>query len=152
MVSYFKDHLASIGVAVVVISFGALEGAEAWLKETKCPFPMFLDLKRSLYRVFGLHRSLLKVCSNNVNYFFPTKKPFFFFVQVFNHKTLRYYGEQKATGRDLPKAVEGVEDDPLQMGGDFTIESSSMKIVMFYPSSNPEDRPTVESIIRKFTP
>lgn len=34
--------------------------------------------------------------------------------------TLQYYGSMKAQGRQLPTAVEGVEDDPLQMGGDFT--------------------------------
>ena len=34
--------------------------------------------------------------------------------------TLQYYASMKAQGRQLPTAVEGVEDDPLQMGGDFT--------------------------------
>ena len=38
--------------------------------------------------------------------------------------TIHYYGSVKAQGRQLPAAVEGVEDDPLQMGGDFTVRCS----------------------------
>ena len=35
--------------------------------------------------------------------------------------TIHYYGSIKAQARQLPAALEGVEDDPLQMGGDFTV-------------------------------
>ena len=40
--------------------------------------------------------------------------------KVWNMNTIKYYASQKAQGRKLPSAIEGVEDDPLQMGGDFT--------------------------------
>ena len=39
---------------------------------------------------------------------------------------MRYYGAQKASGRPLPKAVAGVEDDPLQMGGDFQVPNANI--------------------------
>ena len=35
--------------------------------------------------------------------------------------TIHYYASMKAQARQLPSALEGVEDDPLQMGGDFTV-------------------------------
>ena len=51
-------------VAVVVVSFGAIQGARNWLEQTECGFPMFLDPERKLYKAFGLHRSLAKARTN----------------------------------------------------------------------------------------
>ena len=39
--------------------------------------------------------------------------------------TIRYYASMKAQGRTLPAAIDGVEDDPLQMGGDFTFRCAA---------------------------
>ena len=110
----------------MIVSFGVQEGAENWLKETNCQFPMFLDHDRSLYQAFGLHRSLSK---------------------VFNYGTLQFYGEQVALNRDLPKAMKGIEDDPLQMGGDFIINRTRKEMALVYRSKNPEDRPSIQEIV-----
>ena len=53
-------ELADSKVAVAVVSFGVVEGADKWLADTGCKYPMFLDPERKLYRKFGLHRSLAK--------------------------------------------------------------------------------------------
>lgn len=121
-----QARLKASKLAVVVVSFGLQTGAENWLQETGCQLPMFLDPDRKLYRAFGLHRSLAK---------------------VFNHKSLFYYGEQVASGRDLPKAMSGIEDDPLQMGGNFTVSIPSTKMTLVYRSKNPSDRPSLEQIL-----
>ncbi len=45
------------------------------------------------------------------------------------------------------RALEGFEDDPLQMGGDFTIDLSSKKMTFVHLSKVVHDRPTLEEII-----
>ena len=62
-------------------------------------------------------------------------------------KSVQYYGAQIALGRQLPSALTGVEDDPLQMGGDFTMDSN-LKLVFSHPSTASTDRPTVERILQ----
>jgi hypothetical protein len=71
---------------------------------------------------------------------------------VWNTSSLTYYAEQLKHKRQLPKAYQDVEDDPHQMGGNFTLqldnEENSFHIVHEYKSKSPPDRPTSDSIIR----
>ena len=46
---------------MLVVSFGGREGALRWLAETGCEFPLLLDPERSLYKFFGLPKSLVQV-------------------------------------------------------------------------------------------
>ena len=82
------------------LTFCAVQGGLAWLADTGCSLELYLDPERRLYTRLGLARSVWR---------------------VWQVSTLHYYGSVKAQGRQLPAAVEGVEDDPLQMGGDFTV-------------------------------
>lgn len=118
---------SNVGCRVVIISFGQEEGAKDWLLQTKTKLHLYLDSDRTLYSKFGLARSVVKVWSM---------------------KTIHYYAAQKAQGRNLPSALVGVEDDPLQMGGDFTLDSER-KLVMSYPCKNPSDRPSIQHITSK---
>ena len=69
--------------------------------------------------------------------------------KVFGHRTLRYYGEQKALGRALPHTLPtGVEDNILQMGGDFTLNCTKGHVTMVHPSQSPIDRPIVSHLIK----
>ncbi|XP_043217155.1 uncharacterized protein LOC122379213 [Amphibalanus amphitrite] len=111
--------------SVLVVSFGAREGALRWLADTGCEFPLLLDPERQLYRALGLARSIAK---------------------VWQHSTLQYYGGQKAAGRPLPAAYTGVEDDPHQMGGDFIVDGSD-RLVLVHCSTSPPDRPTVPALL-----
>ena len=77
-----------------------LQGGLSWLSDTGCQLELYLDPERRLYSRLGLARSVWR---------------------VWQMTTIQYYGSVKAQGRQLPAAVEGVEDDPLQMGGDFTV-------------------------------
>ena len=47
---------------------------------------------------------------------------------------------------------EGIEDDVLQMGGDFTIKTKNMEnptLCFSYPSKTPNDRPSIKAIFEK---
>lgn len=112
---------------VIVVSFGNMQGASGWLSSTGCSLDMYLDCDRLLYTTLGLHRSVSKVWSM---------------------LTLHYYASMKAQGRQLPTAIQGVEDDPLQMGGDFTFRSSDNVLIMAHPSKNPKDRPEISKILK----
>lgn len=124
-----KDELRRKCIAVIVISFGVPKGAKLWLEDTKCSFPMFLDQDRVVYESFGLQRSIEKVFQTNV---------------------MKYYAEQ-VLQHPAPKSQEGIEDDVLQMGGDFTIsnKSTNIKLSFSYPSKSPNDRPSLENIFEK---
>jgi hypothetical protein len=67
--------------------------------------------------------------------------------KVWNIGTIHFYAEQLSQGRKLPAAISGVEDDPLQMGGDFTLDRN-LKLVMSYPSKIPADRPAIDHILK----
>jgi len=118
------QEVTNAGATVAVVSFGSLQGAEGWLKDTNCNLEMFLDQDRSLYRALGLPRSVSK---------------------VWGMSTIHFYAGEVASGRSLPKSQEE-EDDPLQMGGDFTLNRTG-HLVLCHPSSNPRDRPSLEEIL-----
>jgi len=109
---------------VVVVSFGSSQGAVCWLNETNCKLDMFLDQERSLYQAFGLTRSLSKVWSMPM---------------------IHIYAEKIVGGEIFPESKQE-DDDPLQMGGDFTL-SRSGHILLSHKSSNPYDRPSLHQIL-----
>jgi len=118
------EEVSKAGARVVVVSFGSPKGSAHWLSETKCKLEMFLDQERSLYRAFGLKRSLAKVWSMPM---------------------IHIYAEKIVGGEIFPESKDD-DDDPLQMGGDFTITRSG-RIVLSHKSSNPYDRPSLRQIL-----
>jgi len=109
----------------VVVSFGLKDGAQRWLEDTKCPFPMVLDTDRQIYHAFGLKRSVLK---------------------VWGVESLVYYAEAMHAGKPLPKPYENVHDDTQQMGGDFILDHQGM-VKFLYPSKTNKDRPSVNLLL-----
>jgi peroxiredoxin len=99
------------------------EKAVAWKNDTKCEFPVLVDADRHLYVALGLKRSVSK---------------------VWRISSLVYYAEQKLAGRKLLAMLD--EDDPLQLGGDFIINSTG-KLVFIYQSKTSTDRPSVDSLL-----
>lgn len=114
-----------MGSRLVIVSFGVREGAQLWLTEMKCPFPMLLDAQRQIYHMFGLTRSVYKVWSVSC---------------------MVYYGEQMRTGNKLPSPYENIHDDVNQMGGDF-IMSAEGKLILSHCSQSSTDRPTVDALL-----
>ena len=66
-------------------------------------------------------------------------------VNVFMLDTMKFYGEAIAKQENLPQI--DVQEDVIQLGGDFTIEKVSKKMVFLYPSKTSADRPTLEMIL-----
>ena len=91
-------------IAIIYVAQGGL----SWLSETSCELELYLDPERQLYSRLGLARSVWR---------------------VWQMTTIYYYGSIKAQARQLPAALEGVEDDPLQMGGDFTVRYTQKREV-----------------------
>jgi len=118
------EEVTKAGARVVVVSFGSSQGAACWLRETNCKLEMFLDQERSLYQAFGLARSLSKVWSMPM---------------------IHVYAEKVVGGEIFPESKEE-DDDPLQMGGDFTL-SRSGQILLSHKSSHPYDRPSLHQIL-----
>lgn len=111
----------------MVVSFGLQEGAQKWLEDTGCPFPMVLDADRKVYHAFGLQRSVLK---------------------VWGIQSMVYYAEAMYAGKPLPKPYENVHDDTQQMGGDFILGTDG-KVRFLYPSQSNTDRPSVDLIVQE---
>ena len=66
---------------------------------------------------------------------------------------MKYYAEQTLQ-HPIPKSQEGIEDDVLQMGGDFTIKTADKSPILWfsYPSTRPNDRPSVDLIFERTNP
>lgn len=120
-----QDELAVLQARLILISFGVREGAERWLQDMDCTFPMLLDRHRQLYQLFRLKRSAFKVWSVSC---------------------LVYYSEMIRAGKKLPSPYENVHDDVNQLGGDFIV-SQDGTLVLCYCSKTSMDRPSVDSLL-----
>ena len=63
---------------------------------------------------------------------------------------MKYYAEQ-ILQHPVPKSQEGIEDDFLQLGGDFTVhnEYTNKTLSFSYPSKAANDRPSIKQILEK---
>lgn len=113
------------GIAPVIISFSELEGVKEWILQTQCPFPVFIDAVRATYSAFGLTRSM----------------------KAFSLKAMHYYAQKVVAGEEMPNIH--LQEDTAQLGGDFTVDCKSKKMLFLYPSQNASDRPTLAAILKK---
>ncbi len=110
---------------IVIISFtSSIDSIRQWKNEIECPFNIYCDRDRCLYRHFG----------------FPANA----YARVWNIETLNYYVEQKLSGKQLPMKLDK-NDDPNQMGGDVIISREGL-VVWVYKSKSPTDRPSVQQL------
>jgi peroxiredoxin len=116
-----KQDFDSLKANVVTISFGNPYWARIWLEETRSPFPLLLDRKRTAYLSYGLERSLFR---------------------SWGWQTISYYARALWNGEEW----RGIRGDSGQLGGDFIIDSQGL-VRLAYPSRNPTDRPLVEKLL-----
>ena len=110
---------------IVIISFtSSIDSARQWKSETHCPFNVYCDRDRRLYRHFG----------------FPANA----YARVWNIQTLDYYVQQKFSGTKLPTKLDQ-NDDPNQMGGDAIITREG-HVVWVYKSKSSTDRPNIQQL------
>jgi peroxiredoxin len=117
----YQEALEELNTRVLVITFGTLLAAEAWLKETCSPFELLLDPDCRAYEAFGLQRSLLR---------------------SWNLRTIWRYVRLLTSGRRW----RGIQGDSLQLGADFVVDSSGVVRLAYY-SHDPTDRPDVEDLV-----
>jgi len=115
------DELEEANTQVLIITFGSLQGARIWLKETCFSFRLLVDPDRKVYRAYGLERS---------------------FLRSWNLHTILTYVKLLASGRKW----RGIQGDSAQLGGDFILDSQG-KILLAYRSHDPTDRPSVHDLL-----
>lgn len=117
-----QSEIEALHANVVTVSFGTPYWAQAWLQETRSPFPFLLDPDRISYQAYGLESSVLRSWS-------PAN--------------LWYYAKARRQKRE----TFGQRGDPHQLGGDFIIDMQGV-IRLAHPSREPTDRPAIDQILR----
>lgn len=87
-----QDEFKRLNTEVLIIAFGALPLAQAWLEETCAPFRLLLDPERTVYQAYGLERSLWR---------------------SWNLKTVQRYVQLMRDGRQW----RGIQGDSTRLGG-----------------------------------
>jgi len=106
---------------VVVVSFGSIVGAQAWLEETGAPFTFLLDPNRAAYRAYGLEHSVAR---------------------AWGLKVWWHYAQLMLAGRKW----RGIQGDSGQLGGDFVVDTDGV-IRWAYRSHDPTDRPSMNQLL-----
>jgi peroxiredoxin len=115
------EEIQAAHADVVTVSFGTIYWAQAWLQETRSPFPFLMDPERDAYRAYGLESSVFRSWGP-ANLWYYTKAVF-----------------QK-------RETFGKRGDPHQLGGDYIIDPQGM-IHLAHPSREPTDRPAIAQIV-----
>jgi peroxiredoxin len=115
------NRFQELNTRVLVITFGTLPAAQAWLGETCAPLRVFLDPERVAYQAYELERSYLR---------------------AWGLKTMWRYVRLLTAGRKW----RGIQGDSAQLGGDFIIDTNGI-IRLAYRSHNPTDRPSANDLI-----
>lgn len=141
---FFQNELVALRCQVVIICFGERKGALRWKEDTSCPFPIYLDPGRNMYRQLGMKRSLAKVSRQKIN-----KRKLFSDIsfQCFNRQVSSFYVEALLSGRSFVTPYDDIEDDPIQMGGDLLLRKTG-EIVSKYATQFPSDRPHIKEFIK----
>lgn len=119
-----QEEFERLNVEVLVISFGSLPLATAWLEETCAPFRLLLDPERTVYDTYGLERSLSR---------------------SWNLRTIWRYVRLMASGRRW----RGIQGDSAQLGGDFIVSADGV-VRLAYRSHDPTDRPDAAQLLAIF--
>jgi hypothetical protein len=117
-----ERELDDLAVQVAVVTFQAGPVVEAYLRETRLPWPVLIDESRSLYRAYGMERGGLW--------------------DVWGPASWWIYLKLLLRGRRL-RAPAG---DVHQLGGDVLIDPNGI-VRRHHVGSGPADRPAVESLL-----
>lgn len=116
-----EDELDGLNTKVLVIGFGAVSSARAWLEQTCDVFPLLLDQQREVYRIYGLKESWLR---------------------SWNLRTIWLYVRLMLKGRKW----RGIQGKSTQLGGDFIVDADGI-IQLAYRSREAADRPAVDELL-----
>ncbi len=117
------NQFKSKNTVIKVISFADPKDLKEYQEHFQWKMEIFSDPKRNLYRAFDLKRGNWS--------------------EVFHPRTILKYVGYIAKGQKLKKTTQ----DIYQMGGDF-IFGRNGKLLYTFQSARPDDRPTVEELLR----
>jgi peroxiredoxin len=122
-----KEKLAQLQCHVIIVAPGERKGSELFNADVPTPFEIYLDTSESkkVYQNYGLKRSVKK---------------------MFGSHAWPLVAEFLLNGGITGKAYEGIKDEPLQMGGDYVLDSSG-EILYSNVSRNVFDRPKVPNVM-----
>lgn len=115
------EELEQTNSQVLIITFGSLVGAQAWLEETCPPFQLLLDPERKVYQAYGLECSIFR---------------------SWNLPTILTYLKLLSSGRKW----RGIQENSAQLGGDYIVDAHG-KIHLANRSYDPTDRPPVHDLL-----
>ena len=116
-----STEIESLNARIVVVSFGLVYQAQAWLEETGASFTLMLDSERVAYRAYGLEYSLLRSWSPKVWW---------------------RYARLMLTGHKW----RGIQGDSGQLGGDVIVDTNGI-IRFAHRSHDPADRPSIRQLL-----
>ncbi len=115
------DEIQALNTRVLIITFGTLPAAHAWMSETCSTFNVLLDPERVAYRAYDLERS---------------------YTRSWGLKPMLRYAQLLTRGRKW----RGLRGDSAQWGGGVPVDSNGVPRCA-YRSHDPTDRPSAEVLI-----
>lgn len=113
-----------IGARIACITFADAERLEGFQRKMELPYGLYTDPEREVYRAFGIERASLR--------------------RVWLDPRVWWrYAALLARGR-RPQASG---EDTLQLGGDAVLDGEG-RLSWLYRSRGPEDRPSVDELVR----
>lgn len=110
---------------MIVVALSHVESAVTWAEMCGFNFPLIVDTDKTVFRYFGLRRSVLA---------------------VWNIPSLIKYAEQLTAGTELLRPLAG--DDIHQLGGDFMVDTRG-QLLYIYRGKTSYDRPSVSQLLAK---
>ena len=106
---------------ILVVGFEKEQRARDWMRRAQVTYPFLLDLDRTVYRAYGLERSILR---------------------AWHPRVLWFYFKRFLKGKGVPI----FRADPSQLGGDVLIDREGY-IRLNYLSKDSMDRPSVAKLL-----
>ena len=117
-----ESELATLGVAVVVVTFDSGPLVEAYVRQTNLDWPLLLDGDRALYRAYGMLRGRAW--------------------DLYGPAAIWMYLKLMAKGRRLRRTGS----DVTQLGGDVLVDPGGV-VRLHHVGSGPADRPSIEALL-----
>lgn len=120
-----SSRIDEFGDAVVaVVTFGDQHSVAEYVERTQLSIPILIDIDRAGYRAFGCGRGSVR--------------------RVWGWRAgLRYLQILRRRGMN---ALQTPNEDSLQLGGDFVIDSAGVLTYAFW-GAGPDERPSVDDLL-----
>ena len=123
-----ESRLEELGIEVAVVTFDSSFMAQAYVEQTKLPWPLLVDTDRKLYRAYGMERG------DWWSIYGPAS--------IWQYMQLIFFRGRR---------IEKPGSDYRQLGGDVLIDPDG-RVRFHHVSTSPHDRPTVEAILAACAP